>query len=74
MWKERFMLAHWLAAPNVHTHMGLNMRNLSLGFANNKGADQSAHPGRLVLKRICYSLFGKYHIQNLLQIKFQFSS
>ena len=28
--------------------MGLDVRNLSSGFANNKGADQPAHPCRLI--------------------------
>ena len=30
------------------------------GFANNTGADQPAHPQSD--QRLCYSLFGKYHI------------
>ena len=33
----------------MQVYMGLNAReNLSLGFANNKGVDQPAHPRRLI--------------------------
>ena len=36
--------------------MGLDMRNLSSGFENNKGTDQPAHPCRLISAFIIHSL------------------
>ena len=44
-------------------------------FANNKGADQPAHPHRHY-QRLYYSLYAKYIVSflDLLQAKFQFSS
>ena len=42
--------------------------NLSLGFANNTGVDQTAQSDQ----RIFYSLIGKYHIQTCYLWNFNF--
>ena len=49
-------------------HRGLDVRKLSSGFANNKGADQPTQH-HLVQSDDCYSLIGKY--LDLLVAKFQ---
>ena len=46
--------------------------NLSSGFANNKGADQHADPGRLFSAFVF--AYRKVPYLNLLQAKFQYSS
>ena len=43
------------------------------GFANNTCADQTFTSAQTD-QHLCYSLFGKYHYVNLLQVKFQVSS
>ena len=49
--------------------------NMSSGFVNNKGADQPAHPGRLISAFvICFLENWKVSCLNLLLEKFQFSS
>ena len=50
----------------------LTRENMSLGFANNKGADQPAHPRRLISTFVIRFL--EVTFLNLLQVKFQFSS
>ena len=42
--KINFVLANSAESDEMPHYMGLNVRNLSPGFANIKGADQPAHP------------------------------
>ena len=37
-----------ITAISISNNMGLDMRNLSSGVTNNKGADQPAHPRSLI--------------------------
>ena len=53
-------------------NLGLSARKPVFGFANNKGADQSAHGRRLISAFII--AFWKVSYLNLLQAKFHFSS
>ena len=41
------------------------------GYANNKGADQPAHP-RSLISAFFYLLFGKYHIKACYKLNFNF--
>ena len=45
---------------SCHNKLGLDVRDRSSVFANNKGADQPANPQPD--QHLCYSFIGKYHI------------
>ena len=55
--------------------MGLDVRNMSSGFTNNKGADQPAHPHSVFSTFVIHLLESKCIISDLLimlQAKFNF--
>ena len=60
-----------LSSP-VYIKWASTRENLSSGFANNKVADQPAHPRSPISTFVIH--FWKVSYVNLLQVKFQFSS
>ena len=59
-------------APHYPIDMSLDARNLPSVFANNKGADQAAHPRRLISAFVIRLLIVPY--LNVQQAKFQSNS
>ena len=55
-----------------HSLISPNYRYLSSGVANNKGADQPAHP-RSLISALLFAIWEVSYV-NLLKVKFQFSS
>ena len=54
--------------------MSFDMKKLSLGCAHDNGADQPAHPRRVISISVIGQLFGKYHLQTCYKRNFHFSS